>query len=123
MNGYQKYLGKEDHLHRAILTYIKLQYPFVLVAHPANEGKRTHFEQFKIKWLGVSPGLPDILVFTPGARYKGLAIEVKAGKNKPTDNQTRWIANLWTCGWMAVWVNDFDKAKEHIDEYFKPTSQ
>lgn len=122
MNGFQKYLTAEDSLHKAILDYIKLQYPHALVAHPANEGKRTPFEQFKIKWLGVSPGIPDILVFTPGKEYAGLAIEVKAGKNKPTEYQNMWLLRLSACGWRAVCTNDFDNAKVIIDTYFKGQS-
>lgn len=120
MNPFEKFLGPEDHLHKAILDYINLQYRGTMVAHvPNGVGKHTAFSQFKTKWLGVSAGIPDLLIFTHGKKYVGMAIEVKAGKNKPTPSQEKWLAALWSCGWMAVWVNDFDVAKAHIDQYFK----
>lgn len=119
MNPFEKYLGPEDRLHKAILDYIRFQYPKAVVAHVPNEGRRSPFERFKSSWLGVNSGVPDLLIFTPGKKYAGLAIEVKAGRNKPSPNQEKWMERLWVCGWMAVWVNDFDKAKAQIDLYFK----
>ena len=119
LNPYMHYLGPEDHLQRAVLNYLTMQYPNSLVAHPANEGKRSPFERFKLKYLGVSSGIPDILIFTPSNKYSGLAIELKAGYNKPTKNQTEWLENLKLCNWYAVWPNDFDNCKIIIDQYFK----
>lgn len=118
MNNYLRFLGPEDHIHKAIIDYIRYQYPGVAVAHPANEGKRTRFEQFKIKYLGVSPGLLDILVFEKRGKYSGLAIEVKAGKNRPTENQELWLERLTRSGWLAGWFNNFDDAKKLVDGYF-----
>lgn len=118
-NPFEKYLSSEDHTHRAILNYIKLQYPKAVVAHPANEGKRTPFEQFKIKWLGISAGLPDILIFTPGWEYPGLAIEVKSKTGRVSGDQAEWILKLIICGWHARVVRDFDTAKVIIDDYFR----
>jgi hypothetical protein len=118
MNPFEKYLGPEDHTHRAILNYIGMQYKKAVVAHPANEGKRTKFEQFKIKWLGMKSGLQDILIFNPIKGFTGLAIEVKVKGNKPTPNQLQWQAWLRECGWKAEVVYGFDEAKKIIDEYF-----
>lgn len=119
VNPYMRFLGPEDHLQRAVLNYLSMQYPHSLVAHPANEGKRSPFERFKLKYLGVSSGIPDILIFTPSKQYSGLAIELKAGYNKPTKNQKEWLENLKVCNWYAVWLNDFENCKIVIDQYFK----
>lgn len=118
-NPYMRYLGPEDHLHRAVLNYIGLQYPKALITHPANEGKRSPFERFKLKYLGVTSGIPDILIFTPSNQFNGLAIELKAGYNKPSPNQKKWLKDLESCNWFTVWLNDFDKCKIVIDQYFK----
>lgn len=117
-NPYLKYLGKEDKLQRAVLDYFKLQYPNAIIAHPANEGRRTKFEQFKLKYLGVKSGLPDILCFTPSGEYNGLAIELKVGYNKPTQNQKTWLRLLDNCKWKAEWTNNFEDTKALIDTYF-----
>tara|TARA_R110000796_G_scaffold59842_5_gene138160 strand:+ start:238 stop:615 length:378 start_codon:yes stop_codon:yes gene_type:complete len=118
LNPYMKYLGPEDHLQRAVLNYLTMQYPNSLVAHPANEGKRSPFERFKLKYLGVSSGIPDILIFTPSKQFTGLAIELKVGYNKPSENQKKWLDNLKNCNWYSICLNDFDKCKLLIDQYF-----
>ena len=54
-NPYEKYLGGEDKLQRAIINYLQMQYPNAIFTHPMNEGKRTKFEQYKMKYLGAKP--------------------------------------------------------------------
>ena len=65
INPYSKYLGKEDILQNQVMRYIGLKYPKALFTHVANEGKRTKFEQYKLKYLGTKPGIPDIMIFNP----------------------------------------------------------
>ena len=64
-NPYAKYLGKEDVLQNQVMKYLSLKYPKALYTHVANEGKRTPFEQYKMKYLGTKPGIPDLMIFTP----------------------------------------------------------
>ncbi len=118
-NPYEKYLGGEDKLQRAVMNYITMQYPGVIFTHPMNEGKRSKFEQFKMKYLGAKPGIPDLLIFTPNANFSGLAIELKYKYNKPTENQKKWLKWLKNCNWFVYWSNDFDDCIKIIDEYFK----
>ena len=117
-NPYAKYLGKEDILQTHVMRYISLKYPKALYTHVANEGKRTPFEQYKLKILGTKPGIHDLMIFTPNANKSGLAIELKAGYNKPTENQKRWLKWLENANWVAVWHNNFDLCVETIDKYF-----
>lgn len=117
-NPYIKYLGPEDKLHRSVLDYVKLAYPNALITHPANEGKRSKFEQFKLKYLGVTSGIPDILIFTPSEKFSGLAIELKVNYNKPTTKQLQWLEDLKKCNWYTTWTNNFDTTKDIIDNYF-----
>ena len=118
INPYQKYLKGEDQLQRAVINYISMQYPDAIYTHPMNEGKRTPFEQYKLKILGTKPGIPDLMIFTPNANKSGLAIELKAGYNKPTENQKKWLKWLEKANWVAVWHNNFDLCVETIDKYF-----
>lgn len=118
-NNYEKYLGKEDKLQNAVMSYFELQYPEAFVIHVPNEGKRTPFERYKFKYLGGVSGVPDILCFSPNAKYSGLAIELKAGYNKPTKNQESCLEALKKANWSAHWSNSFDETKELIDNYFK----
>lgn len=117
-NPFAKYLGKEDVLQNQVMRYIGLKYPKALFTHVANEGKRTPFEQYKMKYLGTKPGIPDIMIFDPNETKNGLAIELKAGYNKPTENQKKWLKSLENKNWIAVWSNNLDECIEIIDKYF-----
>lgn len=61
----------------------------------------------RMKDHGVSNGVPDLLIFEPCGSaelpfgFNGLAIELKAGKNKATPDQLQWIEGLRRCGWRA----------------------
>ena len=59
-NPFDKYLTKEDHLHLQVVEYLRWQYPNVLFGHWPNEGKRSPFERYKAKKLGMVKGWPDI---------------------------------------------------------------
>lgn len=100
------------------MKYIEMQYPEAMVVHIPNEGRRTPFERFKLKALGVMSGMPDVMIFDQNANRSGLAIELKVGYNKPTENQKSCLKRLSDRNWEACWVNSFDKAKEVIDNYF-----
>lgn len=117
-NPYYKYLGKEDKLQHSVMKYLSIQHPTALFTHIPNEGKRTKFEQFKLKYLGTKAGVPDVMVFTPNQFNNGLAIELKAGYNKPTENQKVWLNLLKNANWSVHWSNSFDECKEIIDKYF-----
>lgn len=117
-NPYQKYLKGEDKLQRAIINYLEFNYPNAIFTHPMNEGKRTPFEQYKMKYLGTKPGIPDLLIFSPNANFSGLAIELKYKYNKPTDNQKKWLKWLENCNWATYWSNNLDECIEIIDKYF-----
>jgi len=112
-NPFEKYLKGEDLLQRAVINYITMSYPKAIFTHPMNEGKRSPFEQFKMKYLGAKPGIPDLLIFTPNSKKNGLEY------NKPTPNQKEWLKWLENCNWEVNWHNNFDDAIKTIDNYFK----
>lgn len=118
-NPYDKYLGKEDKLQRSLIAYLNMQYPQAFVVHIPNEGRRTMFERYKFKTLGGVSGMPDIMIFNPSKRRNGLAIELKAGSNKPTKNQLECLKKLQQMDWEAFWSADFEYIKQRIDQYFK----
>jgi len=110
-------LTKEDRLQNSVMNYIKMQYPGAFAIHVPNEGKRSPFERYKFKYLGGVAGIPDILVFASKSKYSGLALELKVGYNKPTENQFNCLERLKNASWDAHWCNSFDAAKEIIDNF------
>ena len=63
--------------------------------------------------------MPDVMIFTPNKYYNGLAIELKVGYNKPSDNQLKWLRALENVKWKALWLNNFEDIITTIDNYFK----
>lgn len=117
-NAFDKYLTGEDKLQHAVILYLQMQYPTALWTHTPNEGRRTPFERYKLKYLGAKSGVPDLMIFTPNDHYNGLAIELKYKKNKPTANQKKWLDDLANNNWLAVWLNDYEQCINLIDKYF-----
>lgn len=117
-NPFHKYLGAEDHLQHLVMNYLRIQYPNVLAIHVPNEGKRSPFVQYKFKYLGGMPGIPDVIVFKANSTYDGLAIELKVKPNKPTKAQKEFLTSLSDSGWYATWCDSYEQAVETIRQYF-----
>jgi len=101
----------------------------------------------RMKAHGVSNGVPDLLIFQPFVVLQdvpmrkarcftledlmagktsvkesrvvcGLAIELKAGKNKPTPDQVKWMEDLRACGWRAEVCNGMDEVLALLRECY-----
>jgi len=120
MNPYLKFMGKEDHLQHAVMEYLKRQYPKVLAFHVPNEAKRSSFERFKAKYLGVLPGVSDVIIIHNG---EVLAIELKIKPNKATKNQQDFLEKINQAGFIGIICYDFLATKRHIDYFLKAMPQ
>lgn len=120
-NPYFRYLTKEQKMHAAFMNYARLQYPNELITHYPNEGKRTKFEQYLIKVLGIKSGMPDVMVYKNNNKYCGLAIELKVGSNEPTKNQMECLDRLEMNGWCTRVGYTLDSCIEELDKYMKIT--
>ena len=87
------------------------------LAHIPNGGARSKAAAGKLKAEGVRPGVLDYLWPLRRGQYVGLALELKAGKNKVTDNQQRWIAHLEAQGWLCVVAYSWSEAWHYVSEY------
>jgi hypothetical protein len=103
MNNFYHHLGKEDNLTMAVLQLIALKYRQVFVWHTPNEGRRSAFERFKAKALGIVSGVSDLILVCNG---KLLALELKIGNNKMTLNQKNFQDAILKNGfWVSVAYN------------------
>lgn len=107
----------EDDLQIQVAQYLDLKRVFWF--HPANERKTTPQAGARLKAKGVKAGVPDCMIMLPRGDYNGLAIELKHGKNKPTEHQEAVLNNLQSCGWKTAVCYSFDDAKEIIDNYLR----
>ena len=116
-NPFEKFLGPEDHLHHQVIGFLTAQYPGVLFHHSPMEGRRSKFEQFKLKWLGAKSGFPDLFIFASNRNGNGLAIELKVKPNKCTENQNAWLAALHNRNYKTAVCFSFEEAKAVIEQY------
>jgi len=128
--SWKDYLTKEDKLHIAVYDYICLQYPKILCVHVANEAKRSPFERWKAKKMGLTAGVPDLLIFfqreiIENSSVKicsGLAIELKViyangTRNKASKPQEKILTELDKNGWISRVIWTFEDAKKEVDKY------
>lgn len=77
----------------------------VLWCHCPNGEHRDVRVGARLKALGVKPGVPDILVFTPppkSPQTRGVAIELKrVGTSRVSPYQQEWLDDLQMLGWDA----------------------
>lgn len=104
-----------------LFNWMQLQsgrYPELNLAyHVPNGGKRNSAEAAHLKRQGVKAGVPDICLPVARRGYHGLYIELKVGRNKPTQNQKNWIILLQEQGYKAVVCWGWEEAAEVIGEY------
>jgi hypothetical protein len=82
-----------------------------------NGGHRVKAVAAKLKAEGVRAGVPDICLPSPRGEYKGLYLELKAGDNKPTEEQRKWLEHLGNVGYFATWCTGWEAARDVIVDY------
>ena len=87
--------------------------------HIANERKSSQIMGMILKYMGVKPGVSDIMIAIPSPPYHGLFIELKAGRNKPTPAQSSFLARVTQKGYLGVCVTGHEAAIETIKTYLR----
>lgn len=90
-----------------------------LMYHIPNGGKRNITTAKRLKAEGVKAGVPDICLPVARGYYHGLYIELKAGRNKTTENQNKWIESLREQGYYVQVCYGWEEASKVIVEYLK----
>lgn len=75
--------------------------------HVPNGGRRAPREAWAFTRLGVSAGVPDLLIFSPTPSWptcRGIAIELKAPTRRRSVStaQQEWLGLLASCGWRVA---------------------
>ena len=102
------------------VTYNIVRLPELeLLFHIPNGGRRDRLEAARLKKEGVKAGVSDL--FLPVARkgYHGLWIEMKAGDNKPTAAQIKWLSSMKKQGYATAVCYTWTAAAELIEKYLK----
>jgi TPR repeat protein len=88
-----------------------------LMYHIPNGGSRNPKEAANLKRQGVKAGVPDLCLPVARGKYHGLYIELKYGKNKPTEHQKRWITELQKQGYAVFICYGWEDASQVIEKY------
>lgn len=114
----------EDAIQIALVRWIDLQHPHASrwLHHSPNGGHRTRVTAARLKAMGVRRGFPDLTLWLPRGGFHGLAIELKAGRNRATAEQIAWLDHMASTGWMAVCCIGFDAARQTIEDYLRGAS-
>jgi hypothetical protein len=108
----------EAGVQKAVVDYIKYQYPHVLYCASAG-GVRTSMKQaIKMKATGYVKGVPDLQIFEPVGNYHGLLIEIKDLKGVVSKEQKQWIKDLNDRGYFATYCKGVEATIKVIDDYF-----
>ena len=101
-------------------AYEQGKYPELkLMYHIPNGGSRNRLEAANLKKQGVKSGVPDICLPVARGAYHGLYIEMKAGRNKASENQKQWLSDLNEQGHYAVLCYGWNAASEVITNYLE----
>ena len=84
-----------------------------------NGGLRHKAVAAKMKAEGARAGVPDICLPVPRGGYHSLYIEMKYGKNKPTEKQAAWLKALTDYGHYCKVCYGFEEAKGTIELYLE----
>lgn len=106
----------EDQFQKIVARY--LDSLGLVWCHVPNEGKRSPVAGRIAKEKGLKSGVPDCLIFDSSGEYKGLAIELKVGYNKPTESQLEWKAKLISRGWAWEVAYNLDQVIALIRTYY-----
>jgi hypothetical protein len=117
-----RYVGKEDDFQQRVAFYLDLTKD-CLYFHTPNGGKRYGREGAKLQRMGVKSGVPDILILTQRKGYSGLAIELKVGRNTPTDTQKEFLRRLHELNYLTFVSWSLDEVVALIDWYFEKSKK
>lgn len=88
-----------------------------LLHHIPNGGSRNRLEAANLKRQGVKAGVPDVCLPVPSSGRHGLYIEMKYGKNKPTEKQRAWLTALKNQGYAVAVCYSWEQAQTVICKY------
>ncbi len=90
-----------------------------LLFHIPNGGKRDAKEAARFKAMGVKAGVPDLCLPVPRDGFVGLYIEMKYGRNKPTEHQKEWIRTLKEQGYKVAVCYGGAEAAQELESYLQ----
>ena len=123
-NTYSRKHG-EDSEQAAVVYWAALsqkRYPALKwLYHIPNGGKRNKVEAARLKLQGVKAGVSDLFLPAAIGGYHGLYIEMKYGKNKPTEAQLEFMHDMSAAGYCCKVAYGAQQAISYLQQYLAGT--
>lgn len=124
----------EHEIHTGCVKWFRVQYPqyATVLIHPANEGKRST-KVFNTKYgtrvvctggarlkeEGLVPGVADLLLLVPSAKFHGLCIEMKSATGKQSPMQKKWQEAVEAQGYRYAVCRSLEEFVSVVDNYLR----
>jgi hypothetical protein len=98
----------EQEIHKAVVAHLKARSePKVFFWHTPNEGKRGWVNAAALKAMGMTAGVPDLLILKAGQLY---ALELKAPSGRLMPSQRGVMERMMECGALVAVARSIDEA-------------
>lgn len=108
----------EHDIQKVCVEWFRMQYPKYLIYAIPNGGERNKIVAAKLKAEGVLAGVPDLHIPVAKQGFHGLYIEMKAGRNKPSDSQITIMDKFRNEGFRCEVCWSLDEFMKVVDNYF-----
>lgn len=121
----------EETIHNHVCAYLKYQYPNVVFTSDGSGVRVAMRTAINMKKQRSNDKIPDLLIFEPRGKYKGLFIEIKVDRSKVFKNngdfkkdehvseQYKTLCKLDQNGYFATFGFGAEHCIEIIDKYMK----
>ena len=100
--------------HLALASWLRAKVPDAWWFHPPNGEKRSSSTAAKLRAMGVSAGVPDIVMLEP----KRIVIELKRlGVSKPSKEQAAWLEVFERNGFIVGTCSGWRAAVEFLQRH------
>jgi len=102
----------EEQLQRSVVDLLSVyaNRGLLTFSHVPNGGWRKPTEAGRLKAMGTTPGVPDLLIWLPGGGH--FQVELKAGSGKLSAAQIAWHATVTSLGhrvYVCRSINDVER--------------
>lgn len=119
----QRALIDWSHMQRGMYPELDLLFAIpngaALTYRTDGRGKRYSPQAAKLKAEGLRAGVPDLFLPVARSGFHGLFVEMKVGRNKPSEEQVAYMDALVGQGYCAVVCWSAPEAIEAIQGYLK----